>query len=1165
MAVANTRHFQHSLLVLLLQVVVRCYAQCGQHSCPESCGGISCCFSMYEETEIGTVVGNVNVEPELNITLMNIDADGFSITHTGDNDTFELNTSTGEVRLRRVVDRENTSSVCLILDLEYTAAGTVGSALASVGVVVLDINDNSPVFIREPDVLEVEEERSFTHCIGTDIPEAQDADAGSNANITYSLAGDAASKFTIDDENCIRNVVGLDREEVPDSSNTEFYVLSLILIASDGANDSQATLTFNVSDINDNDPQFTADSLEILTILENETNGNVIRDLNATDADYDNKLTYTLDPNANVPFSLNATTGLLSVDTSKIPNRILSLKGYNLEVRVCDSLPDDSSSRCNVTTLHIVVRDVNTPANISKFVQVNDLVEERDPAEYQISYRIDDVDVNDMYLVELSGAFTENFTATVQNRFTAIRLSYPVDQEALIEETKSSIITLMIKVTEVSFFNITQHLECNIPVIGINDNLPFLNETEFELEEETDQGIAADLVGLDLDSGVNGTVDLYCVHSAVAYPGPPDTMPLDLTRNFINVDGCGKKTLIAPKLDREGGIDFVIVTMNITDGGNRSNLVNVTIRLKDINDNYPAFPDEDYRFIFQEGQPPGPIGPAVMATDADSGDNATIKYVLLNYLDLFSVNDTTGVVSTREVVDREEKDSYIIRIGAVNVAVMAASADTSNLKNETSVVLTVGDVNDSPPKWDGVLTMYTIYTTHEVGQTVYTLMATDADLDAKITYTIEDNPLFNISRTGVLIVAASLEEKIGNYSLLVTASDGQHSTPQNITIKVEMPMSTSSPSAVIYGSIGGVISLICFIVLVMFIVLAFVFYDKRRQSVKLSKRNGRLDIDGISSPTRGILRHIPSASSGTTSRSSSANGNGRGVKFDAKVQKIGYDYEHAVNNTDVYFTESSIHLDSSGDESPVTPPRLPTTSHYHNGKLPSSADHPHLSNGAPRLPPIQENFLYSHQRSHPMQDVAYYEEDSDGNSDDDSTLPDNASSTNAPLPSVRHLSHHMAPSPHATPTSPHLECLPPMAQMSPPHQFPRSPEHSTGHTPPHHDELSIRSSSSESLTVTPPPVHNHMSHENQHMSRKSSRNAYPTHMPEAYVTPTSSAAAAARYSADPFMGRYGDDNDFGDASTCASTLLDEALHFHDQEPGIYSLTATSSYDEVSQL
>ncbi|CAI8037111.1 hypothetical protein GBAR_LOCUS20759 [Geodia barretti] len=137
-----------------------------------------------------------------------------------------------------------------------------------------------------------------------------------------------------------------------------------------------------------------------------------------------------------------------------------------------------------------------------------------------------------------------------------------------------------------------------------------------------------------------------------------------------------------------------------------------------------------------------------------------------------------------------------------------------------------------------------------------------------------------------------------------------------------------------------------------------------------------------------------------------------------------------------------------------------------------------------------------------------------------------------------------------------------MAQISPSHQFTRSPDHGPGGlNPPRIDELSVHSSSSDSLTVTPPPVHSHMSHENPRL-RPPGRSAYPAHMPEGYVMPPS---CSSRYGADPFMGRYGG-TDFGDASTYTSADLDDALHFNpDQEPGIYSLTATSSYDEDSQL
>ena len=1164
----NAKYIAKLALLLLIHVAACVWGdECRENSrCEDFPDGNTCltepvcCFSMLEEVGVGEVVGNVDIVTDLHQILTTPNGTD-SIDLLGTNDDFELDQTTGDVRLKRSVDRDAPDSpTCLSISINANGAEAI-----VIGVLVQDINDNAPTFPSgHPHSVSKPEGTNVRLCIGT-IPELEaiDSDASPNGDITYSLAGEADDKFTINNETCIVNVVELDREEVEDPSNSPVYSLNLVLIATDGGNVSKranTTLTVNITDINDNNPMFTKASLETKHILETAMDGLIIRDLDATDLDYNSVHTFSLLSDTSL-FHVDSETGELSVATM---GHGLTRGTYDLSVHVSDA------DRDNTSILRVIVQAVNVGAQFNFLGlfghqgKVDNLTEEQDPDGFVIRYQIIDSDEDNTYIVKLSGDYTENFTRIHENfrlEVISIALSYPIDQESLIRDTQQSFILLSIEITEVGqIINITQNKILNITVVGINDNVPYLLETEFTTEEEKSDGIT-ELQGHDPDYGKDGKIESYCVVSAVAFPVPPS----DLTAEFEKHNPCHQITLISPMLDREAGIETIIVTMNLTDGGGRSNLVNITITLSDINDNYPIFdrPDGGYSIVIEENMSPSGIG-SVVANDTDSGFNAEIRYELLNYRENFSVDHVTGNISALVPFDREVQDKYVIRISAVNVAPMV---DTSNFKNEVEVEISIEDVNDNRPEWENEQETFTTSSDTSVGSFVIQLTADDVDLDSDITYQIRPSVLFDVSNSGIIRVEADLSDKIGSHNLLLTASDSKYNNQRNITIIVEKPASTSSPSVAVIGSVAGVCALVFVVVIVMVVVLCCVFFDKRRRSVRLSKRNGRLESDGGNSPTRGILRQIPSSSSGFTSRSSSTNGNSsRGVKFEPTVQKYGYDYEHAVNNSsDVYVTQSHIHLDSSGDESPVTPLRLPNSSshhHHHNGKLPLDG-HSHVPNGAPRLPPIQENFLFhaphhSMRPTHPIQDDAYSDEDSEGNSDDDSTLPDNASSTNAQLPSVRHLSHHMASSPHSTPPGSHRGSRLPMAQISPSHQFPHSPE---GLNPPRHDELSIQSSSSESLPATPPPVHSHMPHSNQRLNRSSARSSYPAHMPEGYIMPPSSA----RYGADPFMDRYGG-TDFEDTSTYASAELDEALHFRpDQEPGIFSLTAGSSYDEESQL
>ena len=356
--------------------------------------------------------------------------------------------------------------------------------------------------------------------------------------------------------------------------------------------------------------------------------------------------------------------------------------------------------------------------------------------------------------------------------------------------------------------------------------------------------------------------------------------------------------------------------------------------------------------------------------------------------------------------------------------------------------VTVIDVNDNPPVWENTLTMVTISSDYSVGTFVIVLMATDADIgdNAEVSYKLDPSRLFNITiDNGIIRVKANLENEIGNHNVLVTAfntHDPEQSNVRNMTIVVEKPFSSHPTSFIVF--INEVIALVIFVIILMLIVLLLVYLDKRRCSRNLEKCRSDI-IDGISSPTRSILRPIPSSSVEFNGQSSSLNGKGREVKFDTNVQEYGYDDEHAVSNTsNVCVTEFIIRPDSSGDESPATPPRLPSASLHRNGKLPSES-FSHMPNGAPRLPSSKDTYLYTH-HPHPIYEDNVSDEDSENNnSDDNSTLPDNVSNTNATLPSVRHLLR-MGPSPHST-------HLPPLLLTVPSHPFTHSPNHGATPTP----------------------------------------------------------------------------------------------------------------------
>jgi hypothetical protein len=138
--------------------------------------------------------------------------------------------------------------------------------------------------------------------------------------------------------------------------------------------------------------------------------------------------------------------------------------------------------------------------------------------------------------------------------------------------------------------------------------------------------------------------------------------------------------------------------------------------------------------------------------------------------DLSISND--GVLGFNAVPDFEVKSSY------------AAIVTVSDGANETISAITVSvvNLNDSDP----VIISESEFTVDENSKFVGILKATDADFDRLVlTLSGADAGAFSLSSTGVLrfVVAPDFEKK-AIFELVVTATDGENSVSQNITVVV---------------------------------------------------------------------------------------------------------------------------------------------------------------------------------------------------------------------------------------------------------------------------------------------------------------------------------------------------------------------------------------------
>ena len=86
----------------------------------------------------------------------------------------------------------------------------------------------------------------------------------------------------------------------------------------------------------------------------------------------------------------------------------------------------------------------------------------------------------------------------------------------------------------------------------------------------------------------------------------------------------------------------------------------------------------------------------VRATDEDEGTNSEIVYEIESGVtkDLFKI-ESNGDIKTKQSLDRE-------RHGTHSLVVAAKDKGSPSLRGTATVVITVGDENDNPPKFDQV-------------------------------------------------------------------------------------------------------------------------------------------------------------------------------------------------------------------------------------------------------------------------------------------------------------------------------------------------------------------------------------------------------------------------------------------------------------------------------
>uniref|UniRef100_A0A2K5JZP7 FAT atypical cadherin 4 n=1 Tax=Colobus angolensis palliatus TaxID=336983 RepID=A0A2K5JZP7_COLAP len=696
-------------------------------------------FDIPEDTIPGSLVAAIlatdddsGVNGEITYIVNEDDEDGI----------FFLNPITGVFNLTRVLDYEVQQYYILTVRAEDG-----GGQFTTIRVYfnILDVNDNPPIFSLN----------SYSTSLMENLPvgstvlvfNVTDADDGINSQLAYSIAsGDSLGQFTVDKNGVLKVLKALDRE------SQSFYNLVVQVHDLPQIPASRFTSTAQVSiillDVNDNPPTFLSPKLTY--IPENTPIDTVVFKAQASDPDSgpNSYIEYTLLNPLGNKFSIGTIDGEVRL-TGELDREEVS--NYTLTVVATDKGQPSLSSSTEVIVMVLDIND-NNPifAQALYKVEVNEntltgtdiiqvfAADGDEGTNGQVRYGIVNGNTNQEFRIDsVTGAIT---------------VAKPLDRE------KTPTYHLTVQAADRGSTPRTDTSMVSIVLLDINDFVPVFELSPYSVNVpenlQTLPRTILQVVARDDDQGSNSKL------SYVLYGGNED--------NAFTLSASGELG-VTQSLDRETKEQFILMITAI-DGGSPAltGTGTVSVIVDDVNDNVPTFASKAYFTTIPEDAPTGTDVLLVNASDADASTNAVVRIIGGN--SQFTINPSTGQIITSALLDREIKDNYTL------VVVCSDAGYPEPLSSSTSVLVTVTDVNDNPPRFQ-----HHPYVTHIPSPTlpgsfVFAVTVTDADIgpNSELHYSLSgrNSEKFHIDPLRGAIMAAGPLNGASEVTFSVHVKDG---------------------------------------------------------------------------------------------------------------------------------------------------------------------------------------------------------------------------------------------------------------------------------------------------------------------------------------------------------------------------------------------------------
>ncbi len=713
-----------------------------------------------------------------------------------DNLPFLINPSTGSVTLVTPLDYDRGET-----SYNFTVVAS-DSQLMSTRQVVLrveDTNDERCTFDRNgPYVASINESSPENFHVVT--VSASDLDTPMEQLRFAIVSGNLGRDFNIDERTGeITTAVSLDHDVV---SN-----YTLRVSCSDGSGDfTTASVVIQVSDINDNTPQF-VDMLYNFMVSENLPEGRTVGRVRAVDGDsmsnaiISYRIIGVLPVSAMSWFRVNERSGEITTrrildreadELVGIPNSIITIN-----IGAYDN-PTVGNALFNATLVHVEIIDANDQAPVFSTPNITITLPENYQVGLDFPVRIQatdrDIYPNNQIRYEISG---ESLLHTddlfiIQEDTGVLRLESTLDFEMdnghvhvfdvqaidVTMQNHQATQTVIIVVTNVGENNVT-FVDFTTMVSLPENSIPGLNVSQFTVTDISQTPLLVNLPRLTYSiRNLDGTLpDDFAIRSDVVN-----------SMLIVYVNGT---------IDREsspvGNMETVTRVLNITasdpdmsENSHGSTSAILRVNILDINDNHPVFSSPEYTFQINENNEVGVVIGEVMATDADFGVNGTsgLTYQISGTVP-FEI-DGSGNIRATQRLDREASSGY-------DFTIIASDGASTPMTATAAVRVTVLDLNDNPPMFNPPQNItFHVREDARVNTVVGQLEVVDRDdgLFGQVNISIGEitsRPYFRLEPDGSIILTQVLDrETTNNHFFTAVATDGSDlSTTAEVSIVVD--------------------------------------------------------------------------------------------------------------------------------------------------------------------------------------------------------------------------------------------------------------------------------------------------------------------------------------------------------------------------------------------